>query len=117
MVDSFRLVNVVQTHIINDISWIYILYPTNMYIAPEADTYPLRLGGHADELLGRIATVSIGDRMHSLLGLQLLDEIALQAYGPITIVHLTLCEGEMEEGRSEISKCQFTLVERAIKGH
>lgn len=58
------------------------------------DTYPLRLGGHADELLGRIATVSIGDRMHSLLGLQLLDEIALQAYGAITIVHLTLCEGE-----------------------
>lgn len=54
-------------------------------------TYPLRLGGHADELLaGRLAGGAIGQCLLPLLRLQLLDEIALQADGAITIVHLTL---------------------------
>jgi len=85
IVDSFRLVNVVQTHMIGKICIYYI------HMAPKGPTYPLRLGGHADELLARIPARSIGDLL-PLLGLQLLDEITLQADGAITIVHLTLDE-------------------------
>lgn len=51
--------------------------------------YPLRLCGHADELLvGHLGTAA--SSCLSPFRLKLFDEIALQANGAITIVHLTL---------------------------
>lgn len=56
--------------------------------------YPLCLCGHADELLvGYIAAAAAASAASGRLSsfrLKLLDEIALQANGAITIVHLTL---------------------------
>lgn len=57
--------------------------------------YPLCLCGHADELLvgyivAAAAAPSAASGCLSSFRLKLLDEIALQANGAITIVHLTL---------------------------